>query len=224
MGQSLHYRKHHQHASSPVFLPLTRKQWSDLFFKFFRDFIYLFLERRAGGRKRGREISMYGHLSHGSHWGPGLQLRHVPQPGIKLATPRFKAHAQSTELHQPGCVLIFNRSTFRRQFTWNRGRIFQSRLAILKRHLHLLCMGKWLSEGPREFMKKPQFEQWWMYLVFPLIKWMGCMLLRSRPHLEGGMVRQSIHDPPLRVISETFTNEIWQSKRKKVNYSLWFRR
>lgn len=41
------------------------------------------------------------------------------------------------------------------------------------------------------------------------------MLLRSGPRLGGGMVCQSIHDPPFRVVSETFINEIGKSKRKK---------
>ena len=49
------------------------------------DFIYLFLERGKGERKRGRETSMCGCLSHTSHRGPGLQPRHVPWLGIEPA-------------------------------------------------------------------------------------------------------------------------------------------
>ena len=45
---------------------------------------------------------MCGCLLHVPSWGPGLQLRHVPQLGIKLVTLWFTACAQSTELHQPG--------------------------------------------------------------------------------------------------------------------------
>ena len=43
---------------------------------FFKDFIYLFLERGREG-ERGRETSMCGHLSCSPYWGPGLQPRHV---------------------------------------------------------------------------------------------------------------------------------------------------
>ena len=49
------------------------------FFYFFKkDFIYLFLERVEGGRKRGRETSMCGCLSCSPQWGPGPQPRDVP--------------------------------------------------------------------------------------------------------------------------------------------------
>ena len=68
---------------------------------FFRDFIYLFLER-GEGREKEREISMCGCLSCGPHSGLGLQPRHVPWLGIEPATLWFAAHAQSAELRQPG--------------------------------------------------------------------------------------------------------------------------
>ena len=45
---------------------------------FWKDFIYLFVERGEGGRKRGRETSMRSCLSHIPHRGSGLQPRHVP--------------------------------------------------------------------------------------------------------------------------------------------------
>ena len=45
---------------------------------------------------------MCGCLSHGLHWGPGLQPRHVLWLGIEPVTLWITAHAQSTELHQPG--------------------------------------------------------------------------------------------------------------------------
>ena len=48
---------------------------------------------------------MCGYLPGGPHWGPIPQPRHVPQLGIEPATPWFTAHAQSTELHQPGLIL-----------------------------------------------------------------------------------------------------------------------
>ena len=41
------------------------------------------------------------------YWGPGLQPRHVPWLGIELATLWFIAHAQSTELHQPGLIISY---------------------------------------------------------------------------------------------------------------------
>ena len=82
---------------------------------FLKDFIYLFLERGEGGEKE-REISMCGGLSCSPHWGPGLQPRRVPWLGIKPETLWFAAHAQSTELCQPGQVIttfnIFNKQTF----------------------------------------------------------------------------------------------------------------
>ena len=50
---------------------------------------------------------MCGCLSCGPLQGPGLQPRHVPSLGIKPATLWFIARAQSTELHQPGFVVVF---------------------------------------------------------------------------------------------------------------------
>ena len=49
---------------------------------------------------------MRGCLLRGLHWGPGLQPRHVPWLGIEPATLWFSAHAQSTELCQPGWLLF----------------------------------------------------------------------------------------------------------------------
>ena len=62
-------------------------------------FLRFFLRDGKGGKKRGREKSMCGCLSHGSHWGPRLQPWNVPRLGIEPVTLRFAAHAQSTELH-----------------------------------------------------------------------------------------------------------------------------
>ena len=75
-------------------------------FFFFKDFIYLFLER---GKEGKREREKYQHVvaSHvAPHWGPGPQPRHVPWLGIEPATPGFIAQAQSTELHQPGLLFL----------------------------------------------------------------------------------------------------------------------
>ena len=55
-----------------------------IIFFFFKDFIYLFLEREEG---REKEKERYiGCLLHAPHWGPGPQRRYVPWLGIKLAT------------------------------------------------------------------------------------------------------------------------------------------
>ena len=67
-----------------------------------------FLRVGKGGRETARETSMCTCLSHGPHWGPGPQPRHVPWLGIELETLCFTAHAQSTELHQPGLVIYSN--------------------------------------------------------------------------------------------------------------------
>ena len=45
--------------------------------------MYSFLERGEGRRKRGRETSMCGCLSHAPYWGPDPQPRHVPWLGIE---------------------------------------------------------------------------------------------------------------------------------------------
>ena len=52
-------------------------------------FIYYFLERGEGGRKRGRETSLCGCLSQALGWGPGPQPRHVPRLGNEPATLWF---------------------------------------------------------------------------------------------------------------------------------------
>ena len=48
----------------------------NFFFRFYL-FIYLFTEKK-GERKRGRETSMCGFLSHSPHWKSGLQPRYAP--------------------------------------------------------------------------------------------------------------------------------------------------
>ena len=67
-----------------IFPALEKISLQILFYLFFKDFIYLFLER-VEGREKGRETSMCGCLS----CGPGLQPRHVPWLGIKLVTLWF---------------------------------------------------------------------------------------------------------------------------------------
>ena len=55
------------------------------FFKKLLICLFIFREMK-GGRKRGRETSVCGCLSHAPYWGPGLQPRHAPWLGIELAT------------------------------------------------------------------------------------------------------------------------------------------
>ena len=59
---------------------------------FFKDFIYLFLER-GWGREKGKETSVCGFLLCAPYWGPGLQPRHVPWLGIEWVILWF------TDLH-----------------------------------------------------------------------------------------------------------------------------
>ena len=58
-------------------MQINKKAYSSNVFFFFKDFIYLFLDR-GEGKERGREISMCGCLSHAPYWGSGPQPRHVP--------------------------------------------------------------------------------------------------------------------------------------------------
>ena len=61
---------------------------------FFKDFIYLYLDRGERREREGekhpctRETSI-DCLSHAHSQGPGPQPRHVPQPGIKPVTSWF---------------------------------------------------------------------------------------------------------------------------------------
>ena len=51
----------------------------------------LFIFRERGKRKRGKETSMCGCLSHTPYWGPGPQPRYVPWWGIERATLCFSS-------------------------------------------------------------------------------------------------------------------------------------
>ena len=63
----------------------TLKLKNKLIYVFFKDFIYLFLER-GERRETERETSMCGCLLHTPNWGPGPQPRHVPWLGIEPVT------------------------------------------------------------------------------------------------------------------------------------------
>ena len=58
-------------------------------FLFFKILFIYFQREGKGGRKRGRTTSMCGCPPHAPHWGPGLQPRHMPWPGIKPVTLWF---------------------------------------------------------------------------------------------------------------------------------------
>ena len=69
-----------------------------------RFYLFIFRERR----KRGRETSAYGCCSCAPHWGPGLQLRHVPNLGPHPHHhPGLYAGTQFTEPHQAGHKFVF---------------------------------------------------------------------------------------------------------------------
>ena len=63
------------------------KKYSD--FPFFKDFIYFYREGQ-GGRKRGRETSIYVCLSCSPYWGPGPQPSHAFWLGIEPSTVWFR--------------------------------------------------------------------------------------------------------------------------------------
>ena len=63
---------------------------------FLKKILFTYFEKVGKGRRRkGRETATCGCLSRTPHWGPGLQLRHVPWLGIEPATRWF-----------PGCRSI----------------------------------------------------------------------------------------------------------------------
>ena len=72
-----------------------------------KDFIYLFLGREEGRKKRGRETSMCGCLSPAPHWGPGPQPRPVPWLGIEPVTLWFPAPVNPLSHTSQGWFLLF---------------------------------------------------------------------------------------------------------------------
>ena len=62
---------------------------------------------KKGGRKRGRETSMWGGLSCTPYWEPGSQPRHVPWQESNQWPFGSQAGTQSTEPHQPGLIKLF---------------------------------------------------------------------------------------------------------------------
>ena len=58
------------------------------FLCFFFKILFIYFQREEkGGRKRRRERSVCGCLSHAPYWGPGLQPRHVSQTGFQTSDP-----------------------------------------------------------------------------------------------------------------------------------------
>ena len=70
----------------PIFTQVFkhRNGLTDLFF--LRSYLFIFREGK-GRRKRGRETSMCGCLSHAPYWGSGLQPSHVPETGSQTSDP-----------------------------------------------------------------------------------------------------------------------------------------
>ena len=86
-------------ASGKYFIPASKAkasmssentEWKYLLCSWFFLIKILFIFREGKeGRKRGREISMCGCLSHALYWGLGPQTRHVPWLGIERVTLRL---------------------------------------------------------------------------------------------------------------------------------------
>ena len=126
--------------------------WKQIFLKIL--YLFLFLEKSEGREKeRERETSMCGCLLRGSHWGPGLQPRHVlTWLGIELVTLWFSACAQSTE---PGLDQTFLRSQ----------NSLSSYVHILLRHpVNFIC----------SHFSKIHFKQWvmWHNVAKQLVAWL----------------------------------------------------
>ena len=83
-----HIRGNHTLISPPSLLPFCHPSILPTF-KNFLKILFIHLLERGEGREKGREGSVYGCLSHAPNWGPGLQPRHVPWPGIEPATLQF---------------------------------------------------------------------------------------------------------------------------------------
>ena len=95
-------------------LHYTSQGRNSFLFLFFKDFIYLSLEREGGrAKERERNIDVYARdtlircLLHTPNWGSGPQPRHMPWLWIKQVTLQSQACAQSTEPHQPGQSVDF---------------------------------------------------------------------------------------------------------------------
>ena len=92
-------------AVVPPFFPLLPPAPPTTLFFFLIKILFIFKERKRG-RKRAREISVWktsiGCLSHAPYWVPGLQPRHVPWLGIKLAILRFVGRCPAHRTHYPG--------------------------------------------------------------------------------------------------------------------------
>ena len=100
-GGGVRERQLHIDVSLPLFLPHFPSLQKNLFFK---DFIYLFLERGERRRKRGKETSMCGCLSHAPIGDLAINPGMCPDWESNQRAFGLQAHAQSTELHQLGPV------------------------------------------------------------------------------------------------------------------------
>ena len=82
-----------------------QKGLSGLSILFFKDFIYLFLER-GEGRERGRETSACSCFSWDPYWVPGLQPRHCSGWELNWWSFGSEACVQSIEPRQPGLRIL----------------------------------------------------------------------------------------------------------------------
>ena len=91
--------------ATPWFVPVTLMV--DLFFSFFLDYIYLFLERGKGKEKEGEKH----HCVVASHAPPTRDLSHNPGMCSDWESNQWpfgsQASAQSTEPHQQGLMVDF---------------------------------------------------------------------------------------------------------------------
>ena len=91
-GMTMHFTEEENKSQCPYERYLTKAMKSKTIMRylfFFLDFsLFISREEKAEG-KRGREISMCGHLSRTPNQEPSPQPRHVPRLGIELATLWF---------------------------------------------------------------------------------------------------------------------------------------
>ena len=68
--------------------PIAFYPFLSFFCFFFKIFFFFNFQREGKGGRKRREISI-GCLSHAPNWGPSLQPRHAPWPGMEPATFQF---------------------------------------------------------------------------------------------------------------------------------------
>ena len=75
---------------------------------YLRFYLFIYFLEGKGGRKRRRETSVCGCLSHAPYWGPGQQLRHVPWLGLEPSTSCLAGlHSILHSIYQPSLHMYF---------------------------------------------------------------------------------------------------------------------